>query len=338
MKTLYISLIIISIAISNGFASDYELVKNLNGTWKFSIGDDLNWAQPNFDDSNWDEIYAPNAWENQGYHGYDGYAWYRKTIELQSENVMHDLYLDLGYIDDVDEVFINGEIIGNSGNFYPSIVSAYNARRFYTIPQGLVPDDGRIVIAIRVLDIQLEGGIVRGDLSLLQNTFPINFDVALSGMWNFKSGDSMAWKNLKSFNDEWDVIQAPGFWENQGYKNYDGYGWYTITVELTPDLVKEKLVLILGKIDDYDQTFVNGVLVGSTGFSEKTITRNSNGNEYKSQRNYIVEPGVFKTGKNIIAIRVFDKTGEGGIYSNPIGIVTHSRFIAYWKNKAQHSR
>ena len=50
---------------------------NLHKKWKFRIGDNLKWISPSYDDRSWESIKVPSTWENQGFHGYDGYAWYR---------------------------------------------------------------------------------------------------------------------------------------------------------------------------------------------------------------------------------------------------------------------
>ena len=56
-------------------------------------------------------------------------------------------------------------------------------------------------------------------------------------------------------------------------------------------------------IDDTDQSYVNGVLVGST-------------NRYNEKRIYQVPANVLKEGKNVIAVRVEDTGGGGGIYGD----------------------
>ena len=80
---------------------------DLTGYWKFSIGDDSAWASPDYDDDNWEEIKVPSNWEDQGYYGYNGFAWYRKTFEISDDFKDEDLYLNLGVIDDVDETYFN---------------------------------------------------------------------------------------------------------------------------------------------------------------------------------------------------------------------------------------
>jgi len=61
------------------FAGDYKTILNLAGYWKFSIGDNPQWAKPAYNDKDWDKIIVPGKWEDNGYVGYDGYAWYRVT-------------------------------------------------------------------------------------------------------------------------------------------------------------------------------------------------------------------------------------------------------------------
>src|SRR5690606_33114607 len=76
--------------ISKNFSGDsdfivdktWQKVINFDGTWKFSIGDDKTWASENYNDENWETIKVPSSWENEGFHGYDGYAWYRKHFSL----------------------------------------------------------------------------------------------------------------------------------------------------------------------------------------------------------------------------------------------------------------
>ena len=45
-------------------AEDLRTVTRLSGYWKFSVGDKLEWADPDFNDTNWDEIRVPDSWES----------------------------------------------------------------------------------------------------------------------------------------------------------------------------------------------------------------------------------------------------------------------------------
>ena len=74
-------------------AEDFRKIISLSGTWKFSIGDDIRWASPSWDDSDWDQLNAPEQWERQGYDDYNGYAWYRKKVRIGELPANRPLYL-----------------------------------------------------------------------------------------------------------------------------------------------------------------------------------------------------------------------------------------------------
>jgi sialate O-acetylesterase len=96
------------------------------------------------------------------------------------------------------------------------------------------------------------------------------------------------------------------------------------------------MVLLIGKIDDIDQVYLNGTLVGSTGkFPTKRSEEVNTGQEYDAFRGYFIPDGLLKKNqKNVIAVRVLDTGGAGGIYEGPVGIITQAKYIEYWrKNK-----
>ena len=150
-------------------AAPLEKILDLEGAWKFEIGDNLAWAHPDFNDQAWEEIEVPGSWENEGFPGYDGYAWYRTQFIIPAEETGNDLYLRLGYIDDVDEVFLNGRLVGSSGGFPPQYQTAYNIFRNYLIPAVLLSFGTENVLAVRVFDEHLEGGIVKGPVGFYKS-------------------------------------------------------------------------------------------------------------------------------------------------------------------------
>ena len=314
---------------------------NLEGNWRFSIGDDTAWASPDFNDNNWEKIKVPATWEDQGFHGYNGYAWYRKTFKLPKEMSGKNLILNAGFIDDVDHTFINGKLVGKSGGFPPQYLTAYDAQREYYVPKEYLKE-GDNTIAIRVYDAQLEGGITGGDVGLLvvdsdaKMTSNIDLDINLTGIWKFSLGDISDWKNPGYADKDWEEIFVPAFWEIQGYKDYDGFAWYRKSFVFLQKYSGQKMVLLLGMIDDIDQTFVNGVLVGSLGDwnFDKIPTRFNQNYEWITVRAYDIPDNILKPGKeNIIAVRVYDGYLDGGIYKGPIGLVTQVKYREYWKSR-----
>jgi sialate O-acetylesterase len=91
---------------------------------------------------------------------------------------------------------------------------------------------------------------------------------------------------------------------------------------------------MLGKIDDLDECFINGQKVGGTGDFEVTAQTNFFDQEYLELRGYYIPDNVIKFGDvNLIAVRVYDGTLDGGIYQGPIGFVTQEEYRDYWKDR-----
>lgn len=139
---------------------------NLEGIQKFQPGDDESWASPEYDDSHWMEIKVPGSWESQGVKSQKGMGWYR--IKFRAPCFLKDIEpaVLLGRIGEADEVFLNGVKIGSEGALGKDYVSATKAERLYKIPPGLLRYDGLNVIAVRVMSLFLEGGILDGRTGL----------------------------------------------------------------------------------------------------------------------------------------------------------------------------
>lgn len=307
----------------------------LKGYWKFSIGDNPQWAARSFNDAAWEEIRVPSPWEEQGFYGYDGFAWYRKHITVPASLKGRVLQLVLGYVDDVDEVYINGKLIGASGKFPPAYETAYNAYRAYYVPMQYLRYDEDNVIAVRVYDDELSGGILSGAPGLymfLSDGPPADF--SLEGEWAFKQGDNTAWKEPVADDKNWSSIIVPSYWEVQGYANYDGFAWYRKKVTLPKNFNAEGQVLMLGKIDDFDQVYINGQWVGGTGNMTGDVQSRPLNEYWQRFRGYYVSPGILKPGEvNTIAVRVYDGYINGGIYTGPIGFITREKYAAYWQQQ-----
>ncbi|NQT24777.1 beta galactosidase jelly roll domain-containing protein [candidate division KSB1 bacterium] len=314
-------------------ASSYKQEVDLCGKWRFEIGDNKAYADPDFDDSSWELIHVPNMWENEGYPGYDGYAWYRIRFYLPNSLKSKSLCLQLGFIDDIDETFMNGIHVGGEGEFPPSNETAYNMRRIYELNENVLQFGKENCIAVRVFDSQLGGGIVIGEVGIYSQHDMLKLKVDLSGEWKFRKGDSMNWAQPDWIDQKWETIKVPSYWEKQGHK-YDGIAWYRKTITLSKSLSDSKLILMLGQIDNIDEVYVNGTLIGKTGIfpgeNEVGITRGFR----SAERAYFIPPNVIRFGKpNTIAVRVLDVHGAGGIYLGYVGFTTRKDYLKYTKNR-----
>ena len=333
----YFALIaLIFIFTTQSHAENLHKVISLSGYWKFSIGDDMTWAGISYNDSGWDQISVPDQWENEGYKDYNGYAWYRKTFKAGDLPDNTTLYLMLGRIDDVDEVYLNGKLIGKSGKFPPDFESAYNRTRKYIVPFNSFIKDGDNLIAVRVYDSYNEGGIVEGQVGVYYDTDNELLNLDLSGKWKFHTGNNKEWRSPEFNDEDWTSINVPDYWENEGYEDYDGYAWYRLKFKLPEKLNTGDLYLVLGKIDDVDDVYLNGEFVGNVYDMRRSFQNNWNGWECNVRRIYKIKDGLLKrSGINTLAVRVHDDQGLGGIYEGPIGIMSAENYREY--NNEYHS-
>jgi sialate O-acetylesterase len=115
------------------------------------------------------------------------------------------------------------------------------------------------------------------------------------------------WKEYLFDDHSWPQMQLPGVWEQQQLKNIDGIVWFRKTITIDAADAGKAAVLKLGQIDDIDETYVNGTKIGSTA-------------DPVAKRVYTIPAGILHAGKNVIAVRVNDTGGGGGIYGDAIDL------------------
>jgi sialate O-acetylesterase len=105
------------------------------------------------------------------------------------------------------------------------------------------------------------------------------------------------------FDDSaWKPYPVPSMWEHSLKLNKDGALWFRKTVEISDGWAGKDLELKLGKLDDTDVTYFNGEQVGATEGELACFV----------DRAYKVPAKLVKAGKNTIAVRIFDRRGDGG--------------------------
>jgi PKD repeat protein len=169
--------------------------------------------------------------------------------------------------------------------------------------------------------------------------------IPLNSGWKFITGDNPEYSN-PVFNDtEWKLIEVDKIWEEQGYDPYDGFAWFRLKVTIPSKLYKEaflqdSLRLFLGKINNFDQTFLNGKILGING---KTVVENAildssflkaPINLWDYERRYAIsvsDPRILWDEENVIAVRVFDQGGQGGLYTGNqmLSMVNIKEYIAF---------
>ncbi|MFT5222185.1 MAG: enterochelin esterase-like enzyme [Glaciecola sp.] len=158
------------LAATSAAADVAPLAIDLAGMWRFQPGDDLAWAAADFDDSDWAEVAAPASYAETAQDD-PAWAWYRLAIDVPASAKGMPLALDLGPIDDTDETFFNGQMIGKTGTFPPEYSSHWEYPRVYAVPSDIVRWGETNIIAVRVHNggnagWDGAGGIFRGPLGL----------------------------------------------------------------------------------------------------------------------------------------------------------------------------
>ncbi len=88
-----------------------------------------NWMSPKINDSSWEKIKLPRAWDTPYLKGHTGIVWYRKKINIPPEWNDKDIVINLGSIRGYDITWLNGKLIGAALEHYASRWS-----RLYNIP------------------------------------------------------------------------------------------------------------------------------------------------------------------------------------------------------------
>lgn len=157
--------------------------KKVNLQDKGKSGEVAVWARPDMDDSSWKSIQLP-AKVQELWPSTNGIFWLRKVVDVPASWAGKDLTLSLGPVDDFDETYWDGELVGHGEH--------WNKAREYTVPARLVKG-GRTVITIRCTDDHGDGGLYgASDLLFLQapdgqkislaNEWKITLSVSFEGM------------------------------------------------------------------------------------------------------------------------------------------------------------
>jgi hypothetical protein len=341
MRTTGIALLLATLVLGGRCVAQQEQeLLDLRGIWKFEIGDDPKWASPKFDDSRWAQVLVPAMWEDEGFPGYDGYAWYRIRFQVPAQWRGKMLFLKLGYVDDVDEVYLNGKFVAFTGLFPPTFNTAYGTPRSYFLAPSGLTYGAENTLAVRVYDQQMGGGIVKGRVGIYEVQDALQPDQPLPGPWKFKWGDDPRWKDDPRWSDAgfddsgWQTVDVPAYWETQGFKGRDGFGWYRTRFTVDRSLEDKHPILLLGMIDDLDETFLDGQKIGKTGSFPDNGKPRGGGDEYKTLRAYTLPSDMVKRGGvHTLAVRVFDVQLHGGIYAPPVGLVSREKFLKWQRNQ-----
>jgi len=110
-------------------------------------GDDRNWRVAPAGLGDWRSWGVPELAE------FTGLLWFRTHVALSAEQAGKAVGLSLGAINQVDETWINGRVLGNT--------FGYNAERYYQLPKGML-HAGDNLIVINIASTYGVGGLLAG--------------------------------------------------------------------------------------------------------------------------------------------------------------------------------
>jgi sialate O-acetylesterase len=117
------------------------------------------------------------------------------------------------------------------------------------------------------------------------------------------------WEASELPAEGWQDATVPGNWERGLRLNIDGAVWFRRTVEIPTDWAGKDVIVELGRIEDWDTTWANGQKLGETGAN----IANARG----QSRRYTIPATQVKPGKLVLAVRVFNRSANGGFASSP---------------------
>jgi sialate O-acetylesterase len=130
------------------------------------------------------------------------------------------------------------------------------------------------------------------------------------------------WKDPAFDASSWPTIPVPSYWADYGLGEVNGVVWFRKEIEVPVSMIGKPARLFMGRIVDADSVFINGKLVGTTGY------------QYP-QRNYRVPAGVLQSGKNTVIVRVISNSGRGGfVKEKPYQLFNETdtiKLIGNWK-------
>ena len=141
---------------------------------KFKMGDDPSFSSVTLDDSKWETLSVQKTWDAQGKRPNAATGWYRFHVKitkqmLESSDMKECVQFALGGIDDADETYLNGKLIGKTGQF-PSDKGGYKSMwsvpRIYTVKvySDIIRWDQDNVLSVRCYSGGEPGGMFQGPI------------------------------------------------------------------------------------------------------------------------------------------------------------------------------
>lgn len=149
--------------------------------------------------------------------------------------------------------------------------------------------------------------------------------LTLGAVWKFKTdpgggGLIDGWNEIATSEADWQDlrIDSPRGWDDQGFSEFRGYGWYRHRFELPNHYWQAaKIILQFDGVDEEAVVFVNGRRV----FEHSSRSTGLNPGDIENRAfAFDVKPFLRAEGTNLLAVRVYNRVGIGGI-NKPVSLL-----------------
>lgn len=147
----------------------------------------------------------------------------------------------------------------------------------------------------------------------------------------FHMGDNPEWKTLNFDDSGWQTVATDLTWQGQGINKENTCGWYRVKFVLPKAMLensdhKSSIDFDLNEIDDADETYLNGKLIGKTGtIPGPGVAYSGNYAYHRVYSLKLDDPALNWGGENILAVRAYNGTGDGGMYGGAIKVSVPSK-------------
>ena len=145
------------LALNGAVADTLPLVDN----WRFrpdpeNVGLNQAWHGADHSDADWAVVRAGERWEDQGFAEVDGYAWYRRRVDVPASWAGRTVWFAAGALNDAGALYCNGERVNDYGDHEARSMAA----------KAVIADLTRFLkygepnlLALRVFDWGASGGL-----------------------------------------------------------------------------------------------------------------------------------------------------------------------------------
>ena len=303
--------------------------KNLEGEWQ--CGKALAYKPamtPLSKVKKWNSVILPGTFRNKypeliAAKGKPKALWYKRKFNLKKVPTGdYDAQLIIGAVSGTDITSINGKRIG-SMTLATNPNDLGTANREYKIPPGILKQgENEITMFVdyrRYIYDECDGSVT-GPINIkayqtVSNT-KVPDPISLDGWWKGHAVEGKVDMPDKKSRG-WHRVGVPDVFDTQHahWEQHDDHFWYTKTFMIPDELpANAEPTFVTAAIDDEDDTYINGKLIGHTGEDTNPM------NYWRAGRAYSIPRDVLKVGKNTITIRVNDLRGSGGLVK-PVKIV-----------------